>query len=118
MLETQNIVILGAGESGIGAALLAKRKGHKVFVSDAGSIKENYAQILRSESIDFEESHHSEERILESDLIIKSPGIPEKAALIQKIRKANIPVISEIEWAYRYCPGKIIAITGSNGNHH
>ncbi len=115
MLETQNIVILGAGESGIGAALLAKRKGHKVFVSDAGSIKENYAQILRSESIDFEESHHSEERILESDLIIKSPGIPEKAALIQKIRKANIPVISEIEWAYRYCPGKIIAITGSNG---
>ena len=87
MAHTKNIAILGGGESGIGAALLAKRKGHKVFVSDAGAIKENYAQTLQEEGIEFEEKQHSEARILASDLVVKSPGIPEKASLIQKIRK-------------------------------
>lgn len=113
--KSLNIAVLGGGESGVGAALLAKRKGHHVFVSDAGSIKENYIQILSDEGIDYEQNHHSEDKILATDLVVKSPGIPEKATLIQNIRKAGIELISEIEWAYRYCPGKIIGITGSNG---
>lgn len=115
MINSKNIAVLGGGESGIGAALLAKRKGHQVFVSDAGPIKENYIETLKKEGISYEENKHSEAKILDVDLVVKSPGIPEKAALIQKIRKAGIEIISEIEWAYRYCPGKVIAITGSNG---
>lgn len=115
MSKALNIVVLGGGESGVGAALLAQRKEHSVFVSDAGSISAKYKAILEENNIDFEESQHSTERVLAADLVIKSPGIPEKAPLIQELRKASISIISEIEWAYRYCPGKIVAITGSNG---
>ena len=110
------LIILGAGESGIGAALLAKQKGYDVFVSDAGVIAEKYVQELTENEIPFEQSGHDEELILSASEVIKSPGIPEKSAIVQKIRLNNISVISEIEFAYRYADGsKIIAITGSNG---
>ncbi|HPH98982.1 MAG TPA: UDP-N-acetylmuramoyl-L-alanine--D-glutamate ligase [Chitinophagaceae bacterium] len=112
----KKIIILGAGESGIGAALLAKQQGYNVFVSDGGAIKEIYKAELIDNNISFEENKHTEEKILEADEIVKSPGIPEKNELIQKIRKKGIPIISEIEFAYRYKGNsKIIAITGSNG---
>ena len=112
----KKLVILGAGESGVGAALLGQQQGYDVFVSDGSAIKNNYKQELVEHSIDFEELVHSEERILQADEIIKSPGIPEKNELIKKIRAKKIPVISEIEFAYRYKgDSKIIAITGSNG---
>lgn len=110
------LVILGSGESGIGAALLAKQKGYKVFVSDSGSIKENYKQELIDTDIEFEEGRHTEEKILNADEVVKSPGIPEKNEMVKKIRGKGIPVISEIEFAYRYKgDSKIVAITGSNG---
>ncbi len=115
MAQVQNIAVLGGGESGLGAALLAKKLGQNVFLSDAGIIKEKYHRKLNQANIEFEESQHSSERILASDLIIKSPGIPEKAPLIQAIRTAGIPMISEVEYASRFCQGKIIAITGTNG---
>jgi UDP-N-acetylmuramoylalanine--D-glutamate ligase len=111
----EKITILGAGESGIGAALLAKGKGFDVFVSDREKIKPNFKQQLIHASIAFEEEKHSTEIILSSDLIIKSPGIPNKAEIIVEIHKKNIPVISEIEFASRYTNAFIIAITGSNG---
>ncbi|MEO5892024.1 MAG: UDP-N-acetylmuramoyl-L-alanine--D-glutamate ligase [Ferruginibacter sp.] len=112
----KRIVILGAGESGVGAALLAKQQGYDVFVSDGGAIKDIYKNELVQGNIDFEESMHSEEKIFRADEIMKSPGIPEKNALVKKIREKGIPVISEIEFAYRYKgDSKIIAITGSNG---
>jgi len=109
------ITILGAGESGIGAALLAKSKGYQVFVSDAGLIKSSYKEELEKEAIDFEEEGHSITRILESDEIVKSPGIPDEVELIQLARKEHIPILSEIEFASRYTTAKIIAITGTNG---
>ncbi|MEO7264088.1 MAG: UDP-N-acetylmuramoyl-L-alanine--D-glutamate ligase [Ferruginibacter sp.] len=116
MLMKKRIVILGAGESGVGAAKLAQQKGYDVFVSDAGTIGEIFHQELEKLSIDFEMGHHSEEKILNATEVIKSPGIPEKNELVQKIRAANIPIISEIEFAFRYAgKSKIIAITGSNG---
>ena len=112
----KRIVILGAGESGIGTALLARQKGYDVFVSDGGSIKENYKKELTENNIRFEEAKHTEEAILNADEVMKSPGIPEKNELVKKIRAKGIPVISEIEFAYRYKgDSKIIAITGSNG---
>jgi len=112
----KRIVILGAGESGVGAALLAKQQGYDVFVSDGGAIKENYKAELTESNIRFEESKHSEDEILNTDEIMKSPGIPEKNDLVKKIRAKGIPIISEIEFAYRYKGNsKIIAITGSNG---
>lgn len=112
----KNIVILGAGESGIGAAMLAAQKGHDVFVSDRGAIKEEYRRELTEMHIPFEEKKHSYDKILSANEIIKSPGISEKMEVMQRIREAGIPVISEIELAYRYVnPCKIIAITGSNG---
>ncbi len=115
-MQQKTIVILGAGESGIGTAILAKKMGYDVFVSDGGSIKENYQKDLLHNEITFEEGYHSEEKILLSDLIMKSPGIPEKNELVKKIRKKGIEIISEIEFAYRYKgDSKIIAITGSNG---
>lgn len=110
-----NITVLGGGESGIGAALLAKAKGHIPFVSDFSKIDLASADILSAQQIEFEQEQHTEERILSSDLIIKSPGIPDTAPLIQKIKKEKIQIISEIEFASWYCTGKIIAITGSNG---
>jgi UDP-N-acetylmuramoylalanine--D-glutamate ligase len=111
-----NLVILGSGESGTGAALLAHAKGISVFVSDKGLIKDKYKQELQQYDIPFEEGHHSEDIILNAAEIIKSPGIPEKLDIIQKIRQAGILVISEIEFAYRYKgDSKILCITGSNG---
>lgn len=106
---------MGGGESGVGAAILAKKEEHQVFLSDAGLIKDSYVQMLEKHQIEFEAQQHSEAKILEADLVIKSPGIPEKVGIIQKIREKGIEIISEVEWAYRHCPGKIIAITGSNG---
>jgi UDP-N-acetylmuramoylalanine--D-glutamate ligase len=112
----QKLVILGAAESGVGAALLGKKEGWDVFVSDRGEIKEAYKVELQRAGIDFEENGHSQDKVLSATCIIKSPGIPEKAAIIQKIRAAKIELISEIEFGYRYIgEGKIIAITGSNG---
>jgi len=109
------IAVLGAGESGIGAALLAKAKNIKVFVSDFGKIKQHYKEELENNGIDFEEGKHTEEIILSADEIIKSPGIPETAPIVTKAKEKGIPVISEIEFASRYTNGKIIGITGSNG---
>ncbi len=111
-----SVVILGAGESGVGAALLSKQKGYDVFVSDAGTIKDNYKKELADNGIEFEEGVHTEERILGADEIVKSPGIPEKNEMVKKIRYKNIPIISEIELAFRFTgESKIVAITGSNG---
>ena len=112
----KRIVILGSGESGVGAALLAKQQGYDVFVSDGSSIKEVYKNELIQGQIDFEESQHTVEKILNADEVMKSPGIPEKSELVKIIRAKGIPVISEIELAYRHKgDSKIIAITGSNG---
>ena len=113
---SKKIVILGAGESGVGAALLAKQKGYNVFVSDASAIKPIYQSELEANHIPFESGTHDVERILEADEVMKSPGIPEKSELVKQIRAKGIPVISEIEFGYRYKgSSKIIAITGSNG---
>ena len=113
---SKKIVILGAGESGVGAALLAKQKGYNVFVSDASAIKPIYQSELEANHIPFESGTHDIERILEADEVMKSPGIPEKSELVKQIRAKGIPVISEIEFGYRYKgASKIIAITGSNG---
>ena len=113
---SNNIIILGGGESGVGAAVLAKHKGLNVFLSDGGSLKEIYKAELRANGIEFEEGGHNEERILAADEVVKSPGIPEKNEMVKAIRAKGIPVISEIELAYRYKgDSKIIAITGSNG---
>ena len=110
------IVILGAGESGVGAALLAKQKGYDVFVSDASAIKPIFQSELEANAIPFESGRHDMERILEADEVMKSPGIPEKNELVKIIRSKGIPVISEIEFGYRYKgDSKIVAITGSNG---
>ncbi len=112
----KRIVILGGGESGVGAALLAKQQGYQVFLSDGSSLKENYRNELRNAGIDFEEGRHDETKILEADEVVKSPGIGEKNELVKKIRKKGIDIISEIELAYRFKgDSKIIAITGSNG---
>ncbi len=112
----KKLVILGGGESGVGAAVLAKLKGYEVLVSDGGSLKEIYRNELDAAGIEWEQGAHSVERILEADEIVKSPGIPEKNDLVKQIRKKGIPVISEIELAYRYKgDSKIVAITGSNG---
>ncbi len=110
-----NIAILGAGESGVGAAILALQKGHRVFVSDKGQIKEQYKTELNQQGITFEENNHDHDRILAADLIIKSPGIPDKAPLLQEIFQKGLPVISEIEFAARYTQHFTIGITGSNG---
>ncbi|MFT7603289.1 MAG: UDP-N-acetylmuramoylalanine--D-glutamate ligase [Saprospiraceae bacterium] len=109
------VVILGAGESGVGAALLAKQLKYEVFVSDRGSIKEKYKQELIENNIPFEENKHSEKKIFEASEIIKSPGIPDKVDLIHRLKDAGIPVISEIEFAGKHTNATIVAITGSNG---
>ncbi len=109
------LVILGGGESGVGTAVLGKQKGYEVFVSDKGKIKKKYKDVLEHFEIDWEEAHHSEDRILRADLVMKSPGIPDAAPLVVALRKKGVPVISEIEFAARYTDAKIIGITGSNG---
>ncbi len=111
----KRIVILGAGESGTGAAILASGKGFEVFVSDSGEIKDKYKEILRGAALKWEEGKHTEDLILNADEVIKSPGIKDDSPLVVKIREKGIPVISEIEFAARYITGKKICITGSNG---
>ena len=112
----KRMVILGGGESGVGAALLAKQKGYTVFVSDGGPLKEEYRQALRKGGIEFEEGGHTQKKILDADEVMKSPGIPEKNEWVRAVREKGIPVISEIELAYRYKgDSRIIGITGSNG---
>lgn len=111
----KHIVILGAGESGAGAAILAKKQGWQCFVSDFGTIKPEYQQLLQAAEIEFEQGQHSLDRILKADLVIKSPGIADTLEIIQSIEEKDIPIIDEIEFAARYTKGKIIATTGSNG---
>src|SRR5688572_24492967 len=112
---SERVAVLGAGESGTGAALLAKVKGYDVFVSEQAQIREKYRIELTKENIVFEEGVHTEDLILNAQLVIKSPGIPDKAEIIKKINAAGITIIDEIEFASRYTNGKIIAITGTNG---
>lgn len=111
----ERLVILGAGESGTGAALLGLQKGYEVFVSDVSSIKEVYKTELDAAGIPWEEGHHTEDLILNAKLIIKSPGIPDKAPVVKSARALNIPVIDELEFACKFGSGRIIAITGTNG---
>lgn len=114
-MESRNIIVLGAGESGVGAAVLARKKGFEVLVSDNHIIKEKYKNVLSQSEIEFEEGKHSEERILGAGEVIKSPGIPDEVPLVRKLKEKGIPVISEIEFAARYTQAKLICITGSNG---
>ncbi len=114
-LKNKYIAVIGAGESGVGAALLAQKLGAEVFVSDYGNIKENYKKELEENSISFEENGHSLHKIEKADEVIKSPGIPQDSAVIQHLKKTNIRLISEIEFASRYSQAKTICITGSNG---
>ena len=109
------IAILGAGESGAGAAVLAKKQGFEVFVSDMSKINDKYKKLMDDNQIEWEEGHHTEEKILDADEIIKSPGIPDTAPMIVKIKEKGIHIISEIEFAGRYTNSKMICITGSNG---
>ncbi|MEA4949771.1 MAG: Mur ligase family protein, partial [Petrimonas sp.] len=109
------LIILGGGESGVGSAILAKAKGVEVFLSDSGTLKDEHRQTLINYGIDFEEDGHSEERILSASEVIKSPGIPDSAPLMQKIITKGIRVISEIEFAGRFTNARMICITGSNG---
>ena len=113
--RTSKIVILGAGESGVGTAILAKQKKFEVFVSDFGNIKEKYKQVLIDNEIEWEEGGHSEEKILSADLVMKSPGIPDNAPIVRKLGEKGIKVISEIEFAAKFTKAIIIGITGSNG---
>ena len=109
------IVVLGGAESGVGAAVLAKVKGHEVFLSDKGKIKDEYVETLKKWDIPFEEGRHTEELILNADEVVKSPGIPGTVPMVQKLRAMGTHIVSEIEFASRYDPAKKICITGSNG---
>ncbi len=111
----QRLVILGGGESGVGTAILGKKKDFEVFVSDFGKIKEKYKQVLINNEIEWEEEGHSEEKILSADLVMKSPGIPDKAPIVKKLHEKGVKVISEIEFASKYTKASIVGITGSNG---
>ena len=114
-IQNKIVVVLGAGESGVGAAILAKVKGAKVFVSDFGSIKDSFQSELNERQLEWEQGSHTMDRILEADLVIKSPGIPEKAPVMKAIREKGIKVISEIEFAGYFTTAKKVCITGSNG---
>lgn len=114
-MEKKRLVILGGGESGTGAAILGKKVGMDVFLSDSGAVPEKYAAMLREHDIPFESGTHTEKMILSADEVIKSPGIPPTSPIMQKIRSKNIPVVSEIEFAGRYTDAKMVCITGSNG---
>lgn len=111
----KRLVILGGGESGVGTAILGKKQGYEVFLSDFGKIKNNYKEVLLLNQIKFEDGGHTEEKVLNADIVMKSPGIPDKADIVKKLHKKGIPVISEIEFASKYAKGKTIGITGSNG---
>ena len=111
----KKIVILGAGESGVGAAILAEKKGLNVFVSDSGKIENKNKKALSNNEIKWEEGRHSLQKIFQCDEVIKSPGIPDSTEVIQQLKKEGIPVISEVEFAFRYTKARVVAITGSNG---
>jgi len=115
IVAKQRLVILGGGESGVGTALLGKAKGYIVFVSDKGTIKQKYKDVLIHNEIEWEEEMHSESKILNADLVMKSPGIPDKVPLVKMIREKGIPIVSEIEFASGFTKGTLIGITGSNG---
>jgi len=114
-MKKQKLVILGGGESGVGTALLGKANGYAVFVSDKGKIKEKYKQVLIHNAIEWEEEQHTEDKIFEADIVMKSPGIPEKVAIVKALLNKGVPVISEIEFACQFTDATIVAITGSNG---
>ncbi|MDB5281969.1 MAG: UDP-N-acetylmuramoylalanine--D-glutamate ligase, partial [Bacteroidota bacterium] len=109
------LVILGAGESGVGAAVLGLKQGYDVFVSDKGKIAPKYLDLLNEHSVSFESEQHTEEKILNADIVMKSPGIPEKVDIVKKIRAKGIKVVSEIEFASWFTDAQIIGITGANG---
>jgi UDP-N-acetylmuramoylalanine--D-glutamate ligase len=111
----KRLVVLGAGESGVGSAILGKKQGFEVFVSDFGKIKDRYRQVLLNNEIEWEEEIHSEEKILNADLVMKSPGIPDTAPIVQKLLKKGVKVISEIEFAGAYTDALLVGITGTNG---
>jgi UDP-N-acetylmuramoylalanine--D-glutamate ligase len=111
----KRLVVIGGGESGVGAAVLAQRKGYAVFLSDKSGLKDHYKKILTDNNIEFEEGIHTEAKILNATEVVKSPGVPDKVEIIKKIKANNIPVISEIEFAGRYTHAKIVGITGTNG---
>ncbi|MEJ1222546.1 UDP-N-acetylmuramoyl-L-alanine--D-glutamate ligase [Sediminicola sp. 1XM1-17] len=111
----KRLVILGGGESGVGAAILGKQKGYDVFVSDRGKIKDKYKDALENLGVDWEEERHTETKILIADVVMKSPGIPDSVSLVVKLKEMGIPVISEIEFAAQYTDATLIGITGSNG---
>ncbi|TVZ56861.1 UDP-N-acetylmuramoylalanine--D-glutamate ligase [Lutibacter sp. Hel_I_33_5] len=111
----KKLVVLGGGESGVGTAILGKQKGYKVFVSDKGSISNKYKEVLLNNEIDFEENQHTESEIFNADVVMKSPGIPDKVALVQTLLKKGILVISEIEFASQFTDATIVGVTGSNG---
>ncbi len=111
----ERLVILGGGESGVGTAILGKKQGYDVFVSDSGKIKKNYKEVLIINGIKWEEENHTEELILNANLVMKSPGIPDKSPIVEKLHQLNIPVISEIEFAAPFTDAITIGITGSNG---
>jgi UDP-N-acetylmuramoylalanine--D-glutamate ligase len=109
------IVVLGGGESGVGTAILAKKMGFKVFLSDSGIIKDKYRDILNSHNINFEENSHTKDIILKADEVVKSPGIPDTSLIVQELKEKGTSIISEIEFASRYTSAKLICVTGSNG---
>lgn len=111
----KRLVILGGGESGVGTAILGKKEGYDVFVSDFGKIKDNYREVLNQYEIQWEDEQHTEEKILNADVVMKSPGIPEKSPIVKKLIEKGIPVISEIEFANDFTKAMTIGITGSNG---
>ncbi|MFY7956871.1 MAG: UDP-N-acetylmuramoyl-L-alanine--D-glutamate ligase [Flavobacterium macrobrachii] len=111
----KRLVVLGGGESGVGTAILGKKEGYEVFVSDFGKIKEDYKNVLNQYEIKWEDEKHTEDKILNADVVMKSPGIPEKAPIVKKLLEKGIPVISEIEFTVQFTNAKTIGITGSNG---
>ena len=111
----KKLAILGAAESGVGTAILAQKQGWDVFVSDFGSIKEEYKETLSKHNLRWEEGHHTEEEILSADAVVKSPGIPDTAPIVQRLIEKGTPILAELEFARQYSRGKTICITGSNG---
>lgn len=113
--KAERLVVLGGGESGVGAAVLGKDKGMEVFLSDSGELSPSYRKVLEDENIEFQEGAHSEDKILDANIVVKSPGIPPTAPIVKKIVEKGIPMVSEIEFAARFTSAKMVCITGSNG---
>jgi len=111
----KRLIILGGGESGVGTALLGIQKGYEVFVSDKGEISKKYKEVLLHNNIDFEENQHTESKILNADVVMKSPGIPDTIPLVKKLRELSVLVISEMEFVCKYTDATIVGVTGSNG---